>query len=64
MEKKIRKGSEEKKQDTTGVEARNERWDGIKGTKGWSRERRDDVASKEMEIRDGREEEDKTAQES
>lgn len=53
MKKKIRKGLEEKKQDTTGVEARNERWDGLKGTKGWSRERRDDVASKEMEIRDG-----------
>ena len=53
MEKKIRKGLEKKKQDTTGVEARNKRWDGIKGTKGWSRKQRDDVTSKEKEIRDG-----------
>ena len=30
MGKKIRKGSEEKKQDTTGVEAQNERWDGLR----------------------------------
>lgn len=51
--KKIRKGLEEKKQDTTGVEARNERWDGLKGTKGWIRERRDNVTSKDKEIRDG-----------